>query len=134
MIITTFDKNSIDLIRAEVNKRLQSMSEEYGIDLHCGHCSYSSDEMNFKLDVKKTGVDLEKTKFQRNCFLYNLKSTDYHRNFIYENESYVIIGISTSSKKYPIKVKRSDGRGYKFTASLVSKCLSTKVVDIDSML
>jgi len=134
MLIKTFDKNSIDLIRAEVNKRLQSMSEEFGIDLHCGHCSYSSDEMNFKLEVKKSGVDLEKTKFQRNCFLYDLKSTDYKRSFIYENESYIVVGISTSSRKYPIKVKRADGKGFKFTSSLVSKCLSVKIIDIDSMI
>jgi len=134
MIITTFNTNSIELVRAEVNKRLQNMSIEFGIDLHCGHCTYSSDEMNFKLDVKFAGADLEKTKFQRNCFYYDLKSTDYHRNFIYENDRYVIVGISTSSKKYPIKVKRADGKAFKFTSSLVKKCLDVKVIDIDSMI
>tara|TARA_R110000782_G_scaffold129368_1_gene220972 strand:- start:279 stop:674 length:396 start_codon:yes stop_codon:yes gene_type:complete len=51
MTITQFNKSNIRALRVELNEAMKSLSDKYGVKVHAGNASFSTNEVTFKLTL-----------------------------------------------------------------------------------
>lgn len=128
MKITRFERSNLERVRkaieAKVAKISKEMEEEYGLSLKLSTSgSFSEKEYTIKLSALLQGVDPLKDDFFTYCEMYGLKKTDFGRTFAYKSSTYKIIGLSSSSRKYPIVCQKPDGKNTMFNARMLGELL-----------
>lgn len=128
-IIQKFDSNNVELIRDVLDKTLKELFQTTGIKFNIGRITYAPNEFNCKLtalivDINNpeevnTSVKLLKYKkdFESNCWKFGLKLQDLGTRKSIQGVNYKLIGSSTSSKKYPLICRKSDGKIIKLTVT-----------------
>lgn len=117
------DKEKIRSIRERMNAVLAPLATEFGITIHAGNASFSATSVTFKVDIAEIIDGKVQSKqvddFNKLCHLYGFQPTDLGRKFKVRSEEYEITGLNPRSSKYPIEVKRSDGKPFRFTEDSV---------------
>ena len=55
--IKQFDKSNLQVLRVEMDKALQAISNKYGITIKAGNASFSGNECTFKVKLNTKGSD-----------------------------------------------------------------------------
>lgn len=116
--VTTLNKSNIKDVRQKIQTILDEAGEELGLQIKMGNISYDALSLRSKLEVKvlngANADDLEKREFEKSCVICGLKPEDYNKEIKYMGQSYLIVGIATRSRRYPIIVKsKNSDKQYK---------------------
>jgi hypothetical protein len=109
-MITSVDKNTVQLILDESREALSAVAEKHGITLKRKSCTYDPVKgevpVAFKfivhqLDEDGSVIDPMESEFKKLATYYGLTPDDYGREFQTFNGRYRLKGIKTRAKKYP---------------------------------
>jgi len=118
--ITSFSKDSMKMLRPELQAVLDMIKDEYGINLEIGTISFTPTRFTCRLtgttEGKEEGV---KDDFAFYAPMFGLEEDDRGKSFGFNCKMYKIIEIKPSSKKYPIICQREDGKRFKFSSQMV---------------
>ena len=125
MKITSINRESLRLINNEIDKAIQAVGDKYGISIKTGNASFSPDTATTKVIISVISEDgTVKTPEVKDFDLYKnvfgIKKNLYD-TFTFQGDSYTIVGIKASSRKYPVIGKRADGKEFKFTVDSVNR-------------
>ena len=128
--ITTFDRRVCAELGAAIEAALQSVADEYGVQIKQGRGTYSESTFSMKIEVATIGEGgLARTKesiaFLTNARMYGLDPKDLFATFRVKGTDYVLIGCKTRSPKFPMLGRSaSDGKTYKFRERTVAAGLT----------
>ena len=121
------DQKMLQNFREDFEDAVADLEKKYGIVIQLGHISFSDDYFDAKFTAK-VGDDMEEIRrkeFEQNCRWYDLKPTDYNREFTKDGYKYRIIGIKPENKKYPILLfNLTTGQRIKASTTWVKLCLN----------
>ena len=93
-------------LREQINRKLKSVAEEHGIEIHCGNCSFGDNEADFKLKINLKNEDgkVITPEYENLVKLANLKG--FNVNGIYElNGTKISLeGYNYRAPKFPLQV------------------------------
>jgi len=124
------NSNELDRIRSALNKAHKAVEAEFNISISLGTITHYSTHFTTKMTATRNTQDGKKVTqesidFKRLAHLYNLSPDDLNKTFIHKGEEFVITGLKSRNKTYPIlAIKLSTGQSYKFPASVVKQQLS----------
>ena len=123
--ITEFTRANCRTVDNAINDALKQVEAQFGVTIKIGGGRFSANEFTTKITVSTgDGTDAAKANFELYAFRYNLKESDFGKEFTSNGEVYRITGIKPRGKKYPIMGERvRDGARYKFSASQVSNAI-----------
>lgn len=128
--ITAFGKGNLKELREIINSHLKALSEETGLDFHVGNASYSDETASYKLECKISGVDVEKSEWNKHCRLYGFTSEDYGKIITINNERFKIAGLNLRSPKNCMKIKRiSDDKMFGCNERMVKNALNPPSIE-----
>ena len=123
MKITTIDRAACRTIKERINKALEAVSEEFGLDIKILPGRFRPDQVTFKVEAS-TASDQDPYSetakdFEAYCVGYGLKKTDLGKTVRGFGTVGVIIGCKPRSPKYPILVRESNGTVKKWPVDMV---------------
>ena len=128
MSVTRFNKHNLQDLREVIEAALIVASEETGLDMQLGGCRFSSNSATFKLEVKT--LDEEGRAFDEGAANFKVFAADFGlipddlgKTFTSARTTYTICGLKPKNRKYPIIARKSSGRTFKFSASMVQRLL-----------
>lgn len=116
----------------QIRYTLKPVLAELGKQLNCsiilGNGRFSDSNIRFSLEIAEISPEgnpltKEVTDFKNLARNYNLLPIDLGREFYYSGNRYTIVGLRTSSHKFPILCKRADGKSFRFGASTIKLLL-----------
>ena len=127
----TFDKATSAMIAQEIVALLKPLETKYGVKVSAKGFTYDFNNVVFKTQVAKVVggevLNREVQDFYRNYNLYGLRKDDLHKVVSLDGVLYEITGISTSSRKFPICIKRvRDGMTFRYNENDVRKALDAR--------
>lgn len=130
MPITTIDRPTAEQIRRLVNEALAQVAAQHGIKLVAGRCKYTNTNATYELVASIVTADgvaqtPERTAYERLCGAYGLNRAWLDKTVLLGGTRYTVVGLKTSSTKYPVLLKHSTGKVYKFRAESVIAASST---------
>lgn len=117
-IVKEFNKENLGKIRVSLNKALEQVKSEYGIDIKIGNIGYSTNEFSTKLSVSTIDKSYKK-----------LIGSDIQigNTFISKNDNYKVIDIVPKNRKYPIIIQNlRTNTQYKVSETYFNNILLTK--------
>jgi cell division ATPase FtsA len=120
----TINKDTLRLLREEINEAVNSVAEKHGIKIHAGNATYSHSGTNatFKLEVaiEKDGevIDKDAQSFLDYATLLGLEPEMLFKQFKAYGKTYKLVGYSPRAQKYPFLAER-DGKRYKLPKDAV---------------
>ena len=122
------DRKTIRILSEEVMELLNDSYSDY-FDIEYGGGRYSDTKATLKLVFydKESGGKIQdkKNNWDENCHLFGMKKNDFAKEFISGNDMFIITGLNTRARRYPIKATRkSDNKRFKFPARYVKECLA----------
>jgi hypothetical protein len=129
--ITEFDNSNVDTVRTAIDAAIQTVAQEYGLQLKAGNLTYSPTNCTVKIECSTKGEGgevntREAEDFKRYCSRYELQEEDLNKVFVdtVNGLRYKIVGCKPRSTKYPIIVRTMDtGARYKFPATRVKRAI-----------
>ena len=128
--IKQFDKSNLQVLRMEMDKALQAISNKYGITVKAGNASYSGNECTFKVKLNTKGSDgTVITKEAKSWDLYanmangpldGLSHLSVGDKITIQGSPYILTGFNTRARKAPINFTDRLGRGYKCSVRMLS--------------
>ncbi len=126
------DAKACDLIRKALDNTLGDLG--LGVHVDVGRMTYQHDgaKISCKLTVSPIDSDgvaqtPERTDFLTYCGRYDLDASDLDREFKdFDGTKCVIVGLKPRSRKYPILVKKANGKIFKFPANRVAQALAAQ--------
>jgi hypothetical protein len=116
-----FTKKEFSDIRNKINKAIEPIAAEYGLEMSAGSISYSNSSFRLSIQAKKkqvNGINFEQAEFLKLCHLYGLKPEDYNEKIIINGEVFRLVGFNINAPKNPLKVIREkDGKEYRTAIS-----------------
>jgi len=116
----------IDPINAALANAIKSVEKQFKVTIRFGRVTYMDDRFTSKMTVSKQtedgkAIDSEAADFKRFAARYGLKATDLGRRFKnYQGVEYMIMGLATRNRKFPILCIRTDNlERFKLPARLV---------------
>ena len=132
-MIKTLDKAAMRLLRIQIDKDLEALSELHGIKLSLGNGSFNGANGRFELIVatkQEDGMELTKeaVNFKQHAQRYGLMPGDLGREFISgAGRRFILIGLNPGRPKFPIQAKcLDDNKTYKFTEMSVKVALAAQ--------
>ena len=126
----TFDQPTIRATRVRLQTALDALGKDLGCEFKVGKATYERDgsRCSFKLDSAVLDEDgtvqsKEAADFVRCAKGYGLFPEDLGRSFTANGKTFTIIGCMPRSHRYPILVKRGDGKQRKISAEAVAAAL-----------
>ena len=118
--LNKMDRKTVELLRSEIEGKLEILAKIYGIKLSLGRIHY--DDLGFrtqlraKLQTTELGISAEQLAFERLCWRYKFDKEDYGKEVVFPSGKFRgvkgrITGFNTRAKRYPIVVTREDGNG-----------------------
>jgi hypothetical protein len=122
--VTTFNRQNIRQINAEMEAALTAIANKYGVDVKLGNTRFTGDNFTTKVQVATVGesgitMSKEATDFDRYKTILGIKM-DLGQEFQRNGKTYKIIGLKPRSKKYPVLAECSDGKTYKLPVDLIN--------------
>ena len=127
-----FNAGNLISLRKDIENSLKEVAEKYNITLQTGRCLYTSETFKIRLNgvimVEGKAFSLEERDFKAQAPLYGLKSDDLDKVFTDDTgRIFKIIGLKTSSRKYPVlAVELNTGNKYKFSVKVIKIYLNKK--------
>ena len=128
--IKQFDKSNLQVLRMEMYKALQAISNKYGITVKAGNASYSGNECTFKVKLNTKGSDgTVITKEAKSWDLYanmangpldGLSHLSVGDKITIQGSPYILTGFNTRARKAPINFTDRLGRGYKCSVRMLA--------------
>ena len=130
--IKSLNKKSVSRIHEEMQKVMDVLGKELGVDIHIGGCRYSQKVIIFKqgavtVSIIENGKVVEPMieAFKKYAYRYELKPDDLGQKVTIKNVVYKIVGAKPRNWKRPIILEDvSNQRRYKFTAREVRNSFS----------
>lgn len=122
--VTTFNRQNIRQINAEMEAALKAIANKYGVEVSMGSTRFTGANFTTKVQVATVaegGITMSKeaTDFNRYKTILGI-NMELGNEFERSGKTYTIVGLKPRSKKYPILAKCSDGKTYKLPVSLVN--------------
>lgn len=120
----TFTRDTTRTLANEVEAALQKLLADRGITVKYKGGSFTTNNATLKIEfatVSESGEvnTREASDFKALAKVYGLEPTDLGRTFTSGGVTYTITGLKSRSHRYPVLVKRNDGRTFKFPADRV---------------
>jgi hypothetical protein len=119
--ITSFDKQNLPQLRAEINAALEAIGAKFGVSLQAGNASFQATNATFKL-VCQVGEDKsigdlkdEKAAAALKAFqpLY-FRDLPLDKHYKMGNDVFEITGYNTRGRTQPMQIRSiKSGKGYK---------------------
>lgn len=113
MTITQFDKSNIRALRIELNAAMQSVSDKYGVKIHAGNASFSSNEVTFKVKLNilnENGLALTQNaeNFELVKDANGLSHLSIGDSVTLSGASYILSGFNNRASKNQIEVSKNN--------------------------
>ena len=123
--IKQFDKSNLQVLRVEMDKALQAISNKYGITIKAGNASYSGNECTFKVKLNTKGSDgTVITKEAKSWDLYKNRTNCSHLSIgdtiKIQGNTYTLSGFNTRARKAPINFTNATGMGFKCSIEMLN--------------
>ena len=128
--IKQFDKSNLQVLRMEMDKALQAISNKYGITVKAGNASYSGNECTFKVKLNTKGSDgTVITKEAKSWDLYKglangpldgLQHLSIGDTIKIQGNTYTLSGYNTRARKAPINFKNATGMEFKCSIKMLA--------------
>jgi len=122
------DRALLRILKAEINTEIEKVGQKYGISLRVGNGNYTPETFTLKLEggviVNGIAIDKDRQAFKANALYVGLAPNDLGREFNFQGKVYKIVGLKTSSKKYPVIASNlATGKKFKFAVADVKALL-----------
>ena len=133
--ITSFDKQNLPQLRAEINAALEAIGTKFGISLQAGNASFLATNATFKLVCQvgedKTIRDLksEKAAAALKAFqpLY-FRQLPLDKHYKMEGEVFEIVGYNTRGRTRPMQIKSiKSGKEYKCSIEQLERAVKVDI-------
>lgn len=121
-----FTPQDCDNLRADLNKVFEKYHQDTEIHLSIGNMTYSNTDITFKVTAKRIakGVDPEleslRLSLQKYGRSYGLSEKDFLRPLVTrDGEKMVLLGIKPRARKFPLIVKKANGKRYSYSAKVL---------------
>ena len=127
--IAEFNRSECRRLGDAIEKALQKVAEQHGVDLKRGNARFSSSNVTYKIEASLLGTNGEvKSKevedFKKYAPMFGLKAEDFGKQFTtFAGKNYTICGLNTKARKNPIHAKNIKGKTYIFPAEEVKVLL-----------
>ena len=121
------NKETLKLFRKDFKEAVKELEKDYGIEIELNKISYSENSFTGNIEVvnKIAGKSADQVKFEECCYRYHLKPTDYGSKFTYNHKDFILVGINTKAREYPIIGMGENGTRYKFPLRAVRELMDT---------
>jgi hypothetical protein len=115
-----FNDKEFKKLRNAIKEALADVEKEFDISLQPGNISYNPTSFTMKIEGKRTDVDTDRIEFEKYCCLEGFEPTDYRREFVNGNDTFMLIGFNPKNRKNVCKIEDvNSGKTYKCSPSLV---------------
>lgn len=113
-----FNNDNLDQIRKELNDVLARYGASNSIDFKIGKMTYNTDSFSLKLEAFNTdaGGTAEQMSFEQGCARFGIPREWYGKSIDINGIDYIISGVNTRARKYPISLRNSN------TGNVDKKC------------
>lgn len=129
MKLKVIRKETVQLIRKELNKLLEEYGTPKGLQIELGNnLSYSDSTISGKIKVILIGdgsvKDMYKKEFIENAEAWGLKPSYFGRSFISNGKTYKIVAIQVRKHKYPVLTQDTNGKMVCYTIESINRLMS----------
>lgn len=129
MNIKSFDRQTLRLLRPELESAFAAVATKYGIAIQLGSGQFDSANATFKLELSAkasdgTTMNKERVAYTQFADAYGLKPEWLDKTFLFRGTPYKIAGLNTKARKAPILAANPQGKRYKFDTFTVKAALS----------
>ncbi len=129
---TSFTRETVKLLRKEINKTLAPLSKKLGIEFDLGTIRFTPYEMRVKLTgtANKKEVASKKKEEDANNFKVfgrysGLDPSDLGKTFTFNGNQFKVVGWNTKARKNAVKLQRlPDGKGFKCSVAQLKRFLN----------
>lgn len=119
MNIKSFDRQTLRLLRPELESAFAAVATKYGIAIQLGSGQFDSANATFKLELSAkasdgTTMNKERVAYTQFADAYGLKPEWLDKTFLFRGTPYKIAGLNTKARKAPILAANPQGKRYKF--------------------
>lgn len=110
-----FTTQNFNNIRKDIKDALKGIEEKYEVIISPTKINYQSLEFDLVLKCVKNeeGRDVDKEKFESNCFLFDFEKEDYKLQFKLSGETFELIGFNLNKPKNNCNIRNvSTGKMY----------------------
>lgn len=130
--IKQLDKPTVTYIRKRLKTVLKPLTEELGVVIDLGHCTFQTSNCRFQLkvavlDSNGKAITEEADSFRRSAKLFGFEPADLGKEFIFQGQPYAICGFKPKSRKYPVIARSGNGKDYKFACRTILEALGREV-------
>lgn len=119
-------RNRIRQINADIEKALWSVAEKHGVEISVGNSSFTDVEYTTKLTVKTEGSEQrEREQSREYAKMLGLPEGIVGRDFVMRGETCKVVRIDPKKRKYPVIIKKPNGKKYKVTVESVKMYLKS---------
>ena len=104
-----FNREEVKAIRDELQKLVDEFCESKDITVTVGNATYSDTEINFKVNVIRSGEDSARDRWVENCKYLGLSADDFGKRIVLNGEWFTAIGLKPKARKNCIIVRRDIG-------------------------
>lgn len=121
------DKQLLEAFRKDFAEAMKPLEKKYNLSLKLGRITYGEDSFNGKLEAfdRSEGESREAKEFQKHCTLYGLEPTDLGKTIVCDGDSFKIVGLNPSKRKYCIQaVRLKDNKSFGLTLQATKEGLA----------
>jgi hypothetical protein len=128
--ITQFDKPSLHLLRAALDRAMAQVALDHGLTLRVGNISYQQQTCTLKVEAaivdQASGrpATKEAEAFKQLASIYGLRPEDLGRTVTHQGQPLTVAGLKTGASKRPILLEGADGRRIVAPVELVKQLLA----------
>jgi len=100
-----FNRTGVKQLRADIDSALAAIEKKHGVEFNIGTIRFSDTDFRATLKCTSADPDAARKMFERDALRVGLKKTAYGKQFKYGNKEYIVVGVNTRAKKYPVSVK-----------------------------
>jgi hypothetical protein len=114
-------KTTCAQVTAAARIALEDVAKRYGLTVQVGGGSY--DELSFRPKVEFKVADADRAEFERFAKLVGLEPSDFGATFSSNGNTFTVAGINLRASRFPVNVRRADGKMFKMPEATVAKRL-----------
>lgn len=122
MEIKTFTQETVKSVTNDINKALDAVSRQYGLNLSLGTVSFTDTKFTTRLTAEVGDLEILSYAYEEDLLELGLPSDLIGRVLESDGKTYTVTGLNMRSE-YPVLWERSDGRRYKAAVGLVQRAL-----------
>ena len=118
----------IDQLRTDMENAVKEVANKHAIEIVFKTMRYEGDGTRVTCSVDfnnklVAGIPLEQVLFNKNCFQYDFKPSDYLREFKLKGKNFKLTGFNTRARTSPCQIVDSKGSIYKCSINAVKSNL-----------